>query len=230
MRGWTPRAVSLCTHRRILPPSHFSHLLSRLPSQSAFAQQSEQMYIPLHFLLLSTRFQASFSNYFGRCVRICCGGRNKNVQPQQAGERKLLCASTHVGVLMQLLQVISLISLFGDLFLNLLKMMVLPLIVCSMITGVISIRSTGLAARARPQPSHFTLLLLLLLLLPPPPPPPYFYANFRSEPRPSLFLDLHLLHRHDGLGNIAGHDHVLPFVAPSPTTSDALYFLLMHSM
>ena len=131
---------------------------------------------------------------------------------------------------MQLLQVISLISLFGDLFLNLLKMMVLPLIVCSMITGVISIRSAGLAARARPQPSHFTLLLLLLLLLPPPPPPPYFYANFRSEPRPSLFLDLHLLHRHDGLGNIAGHDHVLPFVAPSPTTSDALYFLLMHSM
>ena len=128
---------------------------------------------------------------------------------------------------MLLLQVISLIALFGDLFLNLLKMMVLPLIVCSMITGVTSIRSTGLPARARPQPSHLTLLLLLL---PPPLPPPYFHANFRSEPRPSLFLDLHLLHRHDGLGNIAGHDHVLPFAAPSPTTSDALYLLLMHSM
>jgi hypothetical protein len=44
-----------------------------------------------------------------------------------------------------LLQVISLIGLFGDLFLNLLKMMVLPLIVCSMITGVTSIRNTGFA-------------------------------------------------------------------------------------
>ncbi len=128
---------------------------------------------------------------------------------------------TFVCVLMQLLQVISLIALFGDLFLNLLKMMVLPLIVCSMITGVTSIRSTGLPADARPQHPHLTLLPLLLL-----PPPLHFHANFRSEPRPSLFLDVHLLHRHYELGNFVGHDHVPPFALPSPTTSDALYFCL----
>jgi hypothetical protein len=76
---------------------------------------------------------------------------------------------------MQLLQVISLIALFGDLFLNLLKMMVLPLIVCSMITGVTSIRSTGLPADARLQHPHLTL--------PPPPPqllsPLYFHAKLQ---------------------------------------------------
>jgi Na+/H+-dicarboxylate symporter len=43
----------------------------------------------------------------------------------------------------QALQVISVIALFGDVFLNLLKMMVLPLIMCSMITGVTSIRRSG---------------------------------------------------------------------------------------
>ena len=54
--------------------------------------------------------------------------------------------------LMQPLQVISAIALFGDVFLNLLKMMVLPLIMCSMITGVTSIRSTG--STTRPSTAH----------------------------------------------------------------------------
>jgi L-cystine uptake protein TcyP (sodium:dicarboxylate symporter family) len=64
---------------------------------------------------------------------------------------------------MQTSQVISLIALFGDLFLNLLKMMVLPLIICSMITGVTSIRSTGVCPTA-PQPRQRAVCAIVLCM------------------------------------------------------------------